>query len=254
MDILPVFISIPHGGRTVPREIADRLKVSMEDIYKDSDIFTDEIFDLTGQAKEVLKAVVVRCAVDLNREESDLPPLNPDGIIKSHTCHGKEVYKDFPDSDLIKILLKKYYHTYHESFSRALAENDFELILDCHSMCNTAPAVSPDKGSKRPLVCLGNLNDTTCSNAVLEKLKKEFVRVFGFRKRDITFNSPFSGGYIAKKYGMGKTPLVQIEINRILYIDENDFDFANPYMQNKEPKILELRNGFYEVLKGFFNN
>jgi N-formylglutamate deformylase len=85
MEMLPVLISIPHGGRMMPDELRERVCLNYDELFADGDAFTDEIYDLGNRAACVIKAEIARAFVDLNRAPNDLPPHNTDGVIKSHT-------------------------------------------------------------------------------------------------------------------------------------------------------------------------
>ena len=121
MAKLPILLSIPHGGTEIPSEVKDRVILSPADLFDDGDAFTREIYDLEDRVAGVVSANIARAFIDLNRAPDDLPPGNPDGVIKSHTCYGKVIYKAGlePDQTLIKTLLDKYYHPYHQRIQKA---------------------------------------------------------------------------------------------------------------------------------------
>jgi formiminoglutamase len=89
MRQIPVFISIPHGGTNTPPELINRVCIQPKDIFDDPAPFTREIYDLEPWVLEVIDTDIARAFVDLNRAPDDLPPKNPDGIIKSMTCYKK---------------------------------------------------------------------------------------------------------------------------------------------------------------------
>ncbi|MEJ2111094.1 MAG: N-formylglutamate amidohydrolase [Acidobacteriota bacterium] len=92
MEKLPILLSIPHGGRGVPDELQNRLVIGEKEIFEDIDGHTREIYDLKSKVRHVIKAGIARTFIDPGRAPSDLPPLNPDGVIKSHTCFGKTIF------------------------------------------------------------------------------------------------------------------------------------------------------------------
>ena len=91
---LPVFISIPHGSLHIPEEVKNFFILSKEDVLKDSDEQTEEIYSCLK--KHVLghaSADVARAVVDLNRAPDD---IGGDGVIKTKTCYDMQVYNNFP--------------------------------------------------------------------------------------------------------------------------------------------------------------
>ena len=93
MARLPILLSIPHGGTEIPPEVQDRVIISPADLFDDGDAYTREIYNLGDGVAAVISANVARAFVDLNRAPNDLPPGNPDGVIKSHTCYRKLIYR-----------------------------------------------------------------------------------------------------------------------------------------------------------------
>jgi len=224
---LPILISIPHGGRLIPEDLQKDIMISPLDVLEDSDAFTHEIYDMSDHAEYVYKADIARAVIDLNRSVDQIPPEFPDGIIKSHTCYGKQIYKQgrSPGKDKTESLIQSYYVPYHTQINDVLTQNPhIKLALDCHSMASVGPQYSKDKGKKRPLMCLGNVWGKTCSALMINQIATYFCQSFGFQSSDIRINEPFSGGYITQTYGMGPVPWIQVEISRALYLTERYFD------------------------------
>jgi len=254
MKIYPVLISIPHGGTEVPEEVQSRVTISAKDQFEDSDAFTQEIYGLANEVQVQVQSQVARAFVDMNRAEDDRPPKNPDGIVKTQTCHGKLVYRPGQELDdvLIRQMLDAYYFPYHQSIAAALAEHTgLQLALDCHTMEAVAPAIAPDTG-QRPLICLGTNHGKSCPDDVSAKLAKCFREGFGLEERDVVMNNPFAGGYITRTYGEGPLPWVQIEMNRSLYLSEPWFDVSSLTVQPQ--RLKELNRCFRKTLALFFQS
>ena len=255
MQQFPVLISIPHGGTLIPNELKDKLVIGKREIFEDIDPFTQNIYDLKDKVTAVLKTDIARTFVDLSRSTNDLPPKNPDGIIKSHTCFGKIIYKEHqqPDEALIKLLLKKYYLPFHDELKDAIEKNKSSLnfCLDCHTMEAVGPAISPDSGKERPLICLGNRFGEAAPNQLIEKIRLSFIKIFKLNESDVTVNKPFAGGFITRYYGNNPLPWVQIEMNRLLYLKEPYFNSAS--LQISEERLRELNDKFALVLKNIFS-
>jgi N-formylglutamate deformylase len=251
---LPILISIPHGGMDMPPELKENTCITKFDLFDDIDPFVREIFDIGTKAKKIISTNIARTFVDLNRSMQDLPPKNPDGLIKSMTCYEKPIYhsKKHPDEKTTSILIEKYYKTYHREIQKALKEFDFQLCLDCHSMASEAPSISPDGNSKpRPLFCISNQNGKTCSDEMLHLLGESLKKSFSLQEADLKFNDPFQGGYITKTYGNNPVPWIQIEMNRSLYLSEQWFDRQTLTINKK--RLSELNKMFNEALSDLFD-
>lgn len=250
---LPFLISIPHGGTRVPDELEDRICLSKKDIFDDSDAYTREICDIGALVKRIIHTDIARAFVDTNRPIDTLPPVFPDGVIKSKTCYGKTIYKkgQEPNECLIQTLIHNYYCPYHKQIMEGITQPDIILALDCHSMAENAPITSPDTGSKRPWINLSNVNGRACSSKITEVLADCFQKEFNIDPSDVCINSPFKGGHIIKKYGNNPIPWIQIEINRAFYLKSQWF---NKKALTIDPqRLIELNQMFARTLINFYD-
>jgi len=254
LNKLPVLLSIPHGGTKRPKELEGHLCISDKDQFDDSDPFVIEIYNLGNKVESVISSEIARAYVDLNRSIQDLPPQNPDGLIKSTTCYQKKIYlkgKE-PDKSLTKKLIQLYYLPYHRSIQKSFRELDLQLCLDCHSMASHAPNISPDgKNKERPLFCLSNQNGKSSSNELIELLADCISESFQINRNQILLNNPFLGGYITKTYGNNPIPWIQIEMNRKLYLNDPWFDKDSLTLEQSHSK--KLNKQFEESLSLFFS-
>ncbi|MGY5143697.1 MAG: N-formylglutamate amidohydrolase [Candidatus Nitrosopumilus sp. bin_32a] len=227
MTKLPILLSIPHGGTRRPPELDGHLSITNKDLFDDSDPFVIELYDLGDKVQRVIKTDIARAFVDLNRSLQDMPPNNPDGLIKSKTCYDKPIYTNGkePDDSLKTMLIELYYNPYHSSIQKSIDELDLQLCLDCHSMASTAPYFSPDKTqSKRPMFCLSNNDGQTSSQEMIELLSDSISESYSIDRNEISLNDPFHGGHITKTYGNNPIPWIQVEMNRDLYLSSPWFD------------------------------
>ena len=254
MQRFPVLISIPHGGTEVPKEICDRVTISPKDQFEDSDACTQEIYGLEQEVMVQVQSKIARVYVDMNRAQDDRPPKNPDGVVKTQTCHGKTVYRpgqELDDSQTQQIL-DTYYFPYHYAITTALIKrDDLQLALDCHTMEAVAPVISPDPGQPRPLICLGNNHGKSCSLGMVNRLAACFREGFGLEEKDVVLNQPFAGGYITRTYGEWPLPWVQVEMNRGLYLSQPWFDAESLTVQPE--RLQYLNQCFRKTLSLFFS-
>ena len=248
---LPVLLSIPHGGTHTPPELQDILCISDRDIFEDGDAYTISIYDIGDAAAVVVRAEVARAFVDLNRSLQEMPPASPDGLVKSITCRNRPIYTVQPDEAMRRDLIAKYYMPYHRTIQQAV-RGDLQLCLDCHSMAEVAPAISPDGGSRRPLFCLSNRRGQTSSNESMTLLASCISEAYGIPRTSVRLNDPFLGGYITRTYGNNPLPWIQVEMNRSMYISEEWFDHDT--MECRQSRLRDLRLMFEEALRAYFRS
>jgi formiminoglutamase len=260
---LPLLVSIPHGGDKIPEEVRDSINLTLQDILCDGDSLARELYDFKETVKALVSMPVARAVVDVNRAPDDLPPANPDGVIKTVTLQGISVYKSgkFPKGDIVKTLLRKYYYPYHNEIEFLLNDNDIRLALDCHTMLEYSPSIDDSPGQARPLVCISNGGDErgmpfekgatiTCCPEWIQVLAKSFSDVFA-AEGDVTINNPFVGGYTCQHHYLNTgVPWMQIELNRRLYLSGSDFEAQHPYA--KKGKVEELREMMLLVVGRFW--
>jgi len=252
MTKLPVLLSIPHGGLNVPAELEGRICLSKTDLFDDIDPFAREIYDLAERVVAVISTNIARTFVDVNRAADDVPPTNPDGVIKSMTCFQKPIYSkgQEPDEEVTGRLLRSYYEPYHQRIREALQHKEIELALDCHSMLAVDPPTFPAPGKTRPALCLGNADGKTCSMEMIKQLSQFFCKAFSLTEREVSLNQPFPGGYITRMYGGQPIPWVQVEINRALYLAPPWFDRES--LSIDPARLQELNQSFERALSYFF--
>ncbi len=252
MGKLPFFISIPHGGTEVPAELKDNISITQNDLFDDSDAFTREIYDASDLVLSQISTEYARAFIDLSRSTKMLSPEYPDGIIKTATCYTKPIYRPdrHPDETMQRLLIRKYYYPYHCFLKSEMKKEAILLGLDCHSMAEIAPDISPDKGQKRPLINLGDVEGKSCDSKITHLLKASFMEILELDNQDVTINRPFKGGYITREHGNNPKPWIQIEINRSLYLASEWFDRSNLSVNSN--RINELNNQFKLILKLFY--
>ncbi|MBS3921948.1 MAG: N-formylglutamate amidohydrolase [Nitrosarchaeum sp.] len=255
MSKFPVLISIPHGGMGKPSELESSLCITKKDLFDDIDPFVQKIYDLKDSVECVVIADIARTFVDLNRSLQDLPPKNPDGLIKSSTCYQKPIYLkgQEPNESLTKTLIQKYYQPYHRTIQRKINELDLQICLDCHSMASYAPNISPDGNKKkRPMFCLSNQDGKTSSKEMITLLADSIAESFEINSSEIKLNDPFHGGYIIKTYGNNPIPWIQIEMSREMYLLKPWFD--EDTLEIESVHLKSLNKKFEKSLKRFFSN
>ena len=247
--MLPILLSIPHGGSRVPKELRHRVCITPHDLFEDGDAYTLDIYDLGDEVARVVKTDTARAFVDMNRAPDERPPEFPDGVVKSATCFQRPIYEPGlePDDKLTGVLIERYHSPYHAQLKKAGLMTGLKLALDCHSMLPLAPPIDDDQGESRPLFCLGTLDGATAPAVLLEELAAAVAGGFGIPLERIGLNEPFRGGYIARRHGRGSLPWIQVEMNRCLYLEKPFYD--RDTLRVDTGRILELRECFRKALQ-----
>jgi formiminoglutamase len=209
---LPLIISVPHAGLTVPQEVSDYCVLSPEQTLADSDEGAAEIYDLKSEVTAHVTTDVARAVVDMNRAEDD---RSRDGVIKTHTCYNARIYRKPVPEDVVEILLERYYRPYHQRLSESAADAKFGV--DCHTMAAVGPPSATDSDCERPKICLSNAHGT-CPQDWFEKLVHCFKESFD---SEVSVNHPFKGGYIIRSHS-SELPWFQVEFSRAPFLQAGE--------------------------------
>ncbi|MEJ2136769.1 MAG: N-formylglutamate amidohydrolase [Desulfofustis sp.] len=257
---LPVIVSVPHGGEIIAPEMSNQTLLSRSDIFSDGDPLTRQIYDFRYDVAHYFETTIARATIDLNRSPDDLPPVNQDGVIKSHTVTGKGIYRKnrIPNNDTLRLLLKKYYKPYHDGLERRSRESHLLCGLDCHTMLDRAPTISPLPEKRRPFICLSNRGDRqgnkvkgrrlTCPPQMIRLLSRFLQEQFPEEAHSIVLNSPFLGGYIVRQHSKN-LPWIQIEVNRRSYLSPEWYDPDN--LEVCHHRIAHLRRNLFAAIRDF---
>ena len=205
---LPILISLPHAGLKVPDEVLDVCILNESQIRKDGDEGAYEAYSgLRQHVAGYVTTEIARAIVDMNRGPDD---FRKDGVIKTHTCWNEPVYRKSLPTSLKDYLIQSFHHRYHEELDRIATQQEILFGIDCHTMAATGPPVGPDPGQERPLVCLGNLYDQSCSPEQLRSFADCLEQEL---QCSVAINRPFSGGYIIRRHS-SRLPWMMIELSR----------------------------------------
>ena len=242
----PILVSIPHGSTFVPAELRRLMNLSDFQIKKQSDLFTDEIFDVPNA--HVIKGRISRLVVDLNRAPDDIEmehQLSNKGVVVSVDMDGNQIYKSPPSLEIISERVEKYHYAFHEKIDEFKPISRF--MFDCHSMREVTPPTKPDSGYERADIVLGNRHYTTCSRVMTNNIKK-FFEDRGF---SVKINDPFTGrfiiGYHCSRNGF---PGIQIEVNEKLFMNTKTYKPYEKDIQALNHIISDLvEYVYYEIDK-----
>ena len=242
---LPIVANIPHSGLFVPEYIAAQFTSEHLNYLPHSDWHLDKLYDfLPSLGITVLQATHNRYVVDLNRQVKE--PLFGSfwsSVILSNTAFSKNIYQYKPSQEHIKERIEKYYLPYHHQLKSLLQEKIAEFgkvyLLDLHSF---GGLINDD-------VCLGNVNNQTCSEKLISTVDKCFTN----QGLQVVKNKTFVGGYITRHYGeMANVESLQIEVRYHVYLQKSQIEKPEP----PSYEVIEFeaaRNKFKDIFKMIVN-
>jgi N-formylglutamate amidohydrolase len=246
---VPLVFNSPHSGRTYPKTFLAASRLDPLTLRRSEDAFVEELFAFaTDLGAPLLHAHFPRAYLDVNREPYELDPvLFRDGLphyantqsvrvvgglgtIARVVSESDEIYREPLAVEAALERINRLYTPYHDTLGALLleAKREFGLavLIDCHSMPSNSIA---DGGAGRPDFVLGDRFGTSCSGELTQTAASQLAAL-GYA---VTLNKPYAGGYITEHYGRPHKAqhVLQIEINRSLYMDETSFEKSAGFEQ-----------------------
>jgi N-formylglutamate deformylase len=214
---IPMVASLPHSGTHIPRSVRNQYKQEFGPILTPLDWHLERLYDFLPELGIItIQATHSRYVVNLNRGP-DTPLFGHErfSVVPDATCFGRLLYDNEPEQSEVEERVNKYFVPYHRRLNRILGKmvKDFgwAYLLDLHSYYR-GPEVD---------VCLGNANETTCS----EDLIGGFERALNRHDFRVTRNDVWVGGYITRNYGnMDNIEALQIELRFPAYLEGGNFE------------------------------
>ncbi|NGQ91295.1 N-formylglutamate amidohydrolase [Rhodobacter sp. HX-7-19] len=235
----PVIFSSPHSGAEYPQAFVSNSLLDHHMIRSSEDAFVDRLFSAApDHGAPLIAARMPRAYLDLNRAADELDPAviegidraphNPRvssglGVIPRVVAGGRAIYRGKLSRKEAELRLLNVWHPYHAALKTLLDESlatfGEAILIDCHSMPHEAIEAHARPGHPRPDVVLGDRFGAAASRDVMDRVEAAFAEA-GLRTAR---NAPFAGAYIAQAYGRPsrRQHVVQIEIDRALYMDED---------------------------------
>lgn len=234
----PFVFSSPHSGRAYPQAFRDQSRLDEVTLRSSEDAYVDLLFaDAPGFGAPLLAARAPRAFLDLNRAADELDPALIDGVprlphnprinsglgvVPRVVSGGRHIYGGRLDREEALARINGFWHPYHKQLRNLMFETTERfgraVLVDCHSMPHEAIETHARPGSPSPDVVLGDRFGASASGDVVGRIEAAFVDA-GLR---VARNTPFAGAYITQAYGRPSRGqhVVQIEIDRALYLDE----------------------------------
>ena len=265
-QIVPFIYTSPHSGTAYLHEFLAMARLDVRTLRRSEDAFVDELF---GAAPEIgaplLRAVIPRSFLDLNREPLELDPDMFEDALPSHantTSHrvngglgtiarivsnGAEIYRGKLRYQEAERRIELAYVPYHRQLRRLIddtrARFGCAIVIDCHSMPSIGGPLDHDSGRQRADIILGDRFGRSCS-PVLVATAERTLRDLGYR---VFRNNPYAGGFTTQHYGRPSEAVhtLQIEINRALYMDENRIE--------RTPLMTGVTEGMTTLMRALAN-
>ena len=235
---VPCVFCSPHSGRTYPAQFLSQSRLDPKSLRKSEDCFVDRLFaGVTALGAPLISARFPRAYLDLNREPYELDPeLVADplpahansqsirvagglGTVARVVADGEDIYSDRLSLAHVLDRINTLYFPFHAELTALIEATrrrfGYAVLIDCHSMPSAAMAPS---GGPRPDIVIGDRFGSSCDARLTRLLRDGFAA----RGYDVQLNRPYAGGFITEHNGRpGRgVHVVQIEINRGLYLDE----------------------------------
>ncbi len=238
--LTPFIFASPHSGRRYPPELLRMSRLDRHALRQSEDCYVDLLFEAAPAfGAPLLRALFPRAWVDVNRSRDELDqrmfadplPASADtrsnrvraglGVIPRIVADGQDIYERKLNFFEARRRLAACYDPYHRALAgliaAARAKFGCAIVIDCHSMPSAGGA--PFREGDRAIdVVLGDRFGASCAPAA-PALVEEILSACGFL---VSRNAPYAGGHVASAYGRpGEgVHVLQIEINRALYLDE----------------------------------
>lgn len=239
---VPIVYASPHSGRNYPAAFVQGARLDPVSLRRSEDSFVDELYGAAPDyGAPLLCALFPRAFIDVNREPYELDPtmfsdhlpkyVNSDsarviaglGTIARVVSSGQEIYP--VKLTFVEALerINTFYRPYHRALVKLIADAreqfGYCILIDCHSMPSIGGPLDPDKGNGRADFVLGDCFGNSCAPYITDIVESTITNI-GYK---VARNKPFAGGFTTRHYGKPENGVhvVQIEINRALYMDEH---------------------------------
>jgi len=242
-------LSIPHAGTEIPEDMAPFLINDEWALNQDVDWRVDELVDidyLKSLGIAVIKANIHRVAIDINRPEERTV------FCWKKNTHGLDLLNEEPDELQRKLFIEKYHKTYFDALADLISQSVHKSrkvvpVIDLHSMPSRPTEyhlqMNPQQKMERPGICLSDLEGKSCIPEYIELLEKEFTE----RGLDPAINDPYLGGYVTQFVDKFNANVVQIEINRDVYMDEKVREIRPEAFESLKANLMETLERQYKL-------
>jgi N-formylglutamate amidohydrolase len=233
IDKNQLIFHIPHSSIFIPDykgyNITEQFNTELNLV---TDIAVDKIFGIENITKLVTPFSRIFC--DVERLDDLHEPMYK---------HGRGFYyTDYVTGGILRenidnhkhLVFEKYYSVHHNKLNdlveTKLNQYGTAIIIDCHSFNDEPLIIDDNKETPRPDICIGCDKEHT-PLFLLIKIQNYFTEL-GY---NVQINNPYSGTIIPSKYYKQNYNVqgIMIEINKKLYIENNEVNYDNVHKLNK---------------------
>ncbi|WP_203293928.1 N-formylglutamate amidohydrolase [Maricaulis parjimensis] len=255
----PLLFASPHSGQDYPDAFARQACLDLLTLRRSEDAFVDELVDQAPHyGATLLRALFPRVYVDPNRGPWELDPgMFADrlpsevegvsrrassglGVIPRVGVEGRPLYRSRMRYAEARERLDACYTPYHSALSGLIDDIRTRfgqaVVIDMHSM--------PAQSARDVDFVIGDRFGSACDPALTERVEALLTGMGYVAVRNI----PYAGGYTTEHYGrpLDGVHVVQIEINRSLYMDEGRV-VKLPEFDRFKSKMSHLISGLCET-------
>ena len=239
----PLLVSIPHDGRSIPDDIAERMTGEALRI-PDTDWHVGRLHDFARElGAGVLAARHSRYVVDLNRDPGGAalyPGADNTEIVPLRTFDLEPIYRDgaAPHEAEVEERIARFWRPYHDRLAAetgALRErHGVAILFDAHSIRSVVPrffeGVLPDFN-------FGTARGASADAGLAASAFRALSSAKGYTAVD---NGRFTGGYITRTYGAPAEGIhaIQLELSQRTYMNEtHPFDYRPDLADGVKPVL-----------------
>lgn len=253
-----LIVTMPHSGEKIPNQCSWLTHLDELTLMCDVDRFIDIIYEPALKRLKIPfhKTEWHRYAVDLNRIPTDVDvdsvegSMNPSGQFSRGyhwvvTTHNQKIMQSPMSFDTHKQLTQLIYEPFHQNIKKLYSTGfkQFKHIfhIDAHSMPSIGTSQHKDPGELRADIVVSDCLGKSCSPQFRDLVIAAYVTA-GFK---VGYNWPYVGGRVTEQYGHPAKGqhAIQVELNRMLYMDEQTKKLSNHKsgeIQNKIEKALNF--------------
>lgn len=227
----PLLVSIPHDGRSIPVDIAERMTDEALRIA-DTDWHVGRLYDFARKlGAGVLAARHSRYVVDLNRDPEGralYPGADNTEIVPLLTFDREPIYRDGaePGEAEIEDRIARFWRPYHERLAAEIAglreRHGVAILFDAHSIRSVVPRFFQ---GTLPDFNFGTARGASADAGLAASAFRSLNSAEGYTAVD---NGRFTGGYITRSYGSPADGVhaIQLELSQRTYMNEiHPFDY-----------------------------
>lgn len=222
---VPILVSVPHAGITIPEELKAKYKPAMISAIDDTDYYVDRLYEFVSSLGiTMVVADISRWVIDLNRSAENAPLYN-DGRVITSLCpttnfNDDHIYIDQGPSEAeVNQRKSVYYYPYYDQIRLELTklQREFKHVLffDAHSIRQHVPGIRKEKF---PDLILGDVDGTSADTKIISTA----IDALSKAKLSLDHNHPFKGGNLTRTFGHPEKNIhgLQLEMAKNVYMND----------------------------------